>query len=148
MATQNPYAEHAHLPARLPIHTTVETEDGLTGRWHQRNAKRKRTRLVSARNRRALAKWVRRTANHAHDPDPIRRRREALLHHGAAAVRTELLEIAAIIEHAHDPDPAAVAALHALLANGCDSPLYNANIHVSELRATLDYVRDELLTHA
>jgi hypothetical protein len=60
-----------------------------------------------------------------------------LLHYRAAAVRTDLLEIAATLEHAHDPDPARIAALHNVLANGCDSPLYNADIHTSEPKATL-----------
>jgi hypothetical protein len=52
-----------------------------------------------------------------------------------------LLEIAALLEHARDPDPACVAELHELLANGCDSPLYNADIHISELQATLHHIR-------
>jgi hypothetical protein len=52
-------------------------------------------------------------------------------------VRTDVLEIAATLEHAHDPDPAGIAALHNVLANGCDSPLYNADIHASEPKATL-----------
>jgi hypothetical protein len=59
-------------------------------------------------------------------------------------VRSDLLEIAALLEHTHDPDPARVAALHNLLANGCDSPLYNTDIHISELHATLHYVRSGL----
>jgi hypothetical protein len=58
-----------------------------------------------------------------------------------AAVRTDLLEIATILEHTHNPDPARVGALRDLLSNGYDSPLYNADIHISELHATLDYVR-------
>jgi hypothetical protein len=41
-----------------------------------------------------------------------------------------------------------MAALRELLANGCDSPLYNPHIHVSELRAILHGVRAGLLTHA
>ncbi len=51
---------------------------------------------------------------------------------------------AALIEHAPNPDPACVAALRNLLANGCDSPLYNADMHISELHATLHYVRSGL----
>lgn len=148
MGTQDTYSEHLHVPAEAPTHTTVESDRAIIQRWRKHSAERKRARLVSARNRRVLAQWLRRTANRAHDPDPIRRRREALLHYRAAAVRTELLEIAAILEHAHNPDPACVKALHDLLANGCDSPLYNANIHASELRGTLDYVRSGLRTHA
>ena len=46
-------------------------------------------------------------------------------------------------EHSRD-NPACVKALHNLRANGCDSPLYNPDIHPSELHATLDYVRSGL----
>ena len=49
-----------------------------------------------------------------------------------------------MLERTHDPDPARVEALRNLLANGCDSPLYNAEIHISELHATLNYVRSGL----
>ena len=91
-----------------------------------------------------IVQWLRRTANRTDEPHPLARRRQALLHYRAAAVRTELLEIAATLEHTHNPDPDCIAALHDLLANGCDSPLYNPDIHVSELRATLHYVRSRL----
>jgi len=141
MATHHTYSDGVDLPFGAPTGTTVESGRGILERYRERNAARKQARLISARNRAMLAKWLRRTANRAHDPNPIRRRREALLHYRAAAVRTELLEIAAMLERAHDPDPASVAALHELLANGCDSPLYNANIHISELHATLHGVR-------
>ena len=94
-----------------------------------------------------IVKWLRRTANRTEQPHPIARRRQALLHYRAAAVRTELLEIAVTLERAHTPDPACVATLHELLANGCDSALYNPDIHVSELRATLHYVRAGLARH-
>jgi hypothetical protein len=60
-------------------------------------------------------------------------------------VRSELQEIAALLEHASRPAPAAVAELDALLGNGCDSPLYNPEIHDSELRAALYYTRRMLL---
>jgi hypothetical protein len=59
-----------------------------------------------------------------------------LLRYRAAAVRTELLEIAALLEQARDPDPAYAEEVHELLANG-DSPLYHPGVHVSELYATL-----------
>jgi hypothetical protein len=99
---------------------------------------------MTARNRRTLARRLRLTARLATDRDTIRRRHDVLLHYRAAAVRTDLLEIAALLEDARNPDPACIAALHNLLANGCDSPLYNAHIHLSELRATLDYIRSGL----
>jgi hypothetical protein len=60
-------------------------------------------------------------------------------------VRSELLEIAALLERASFPAPAAVTDLNALLGDGCDSPLYNPDIHESELRAALYYTRRALL---
>jgi hypothetical protein len=63
-----------------------------------------------------------------------------LLHYRTAAVRTDLLEIAALLEQARDPDPACVNEIHELLTNG-NSPLYHRTVHVSELYATLYYLR-------
>jgi hypothetical protein len=51
-------------------------------------------------------------------------------------VRTDLLEIAALLEQVDDPDPASVNAIHELLADG-GGPLYNPTVQVSELHATL-----------
>lgn len=130
-------------PGRLPQSAPVTL--GCNGALERRRADRaehKQTRPISARKCR-LARWLRRTANRER-PRPLTRTREPLLHYRAAAVRSDLLEIAALLEHTHDPDPARVAALHNLLANGCDSPLYNTDIHISELHATLHYVRSGL----
>ncbi len=66
-----------------------------------------------------------------------------LLYYRAAAVRADLLEIAALLEHAHDPDPGSVAALRDLL-RGERSPLFDAAVAASELRATLDRARAAL----
>jgi hypothetical protein len=143
MATQPTLPASGADPARAHTGGALERAPGILDRWHARRAARKRARLISAHNRRVLAKWLRRTANHAIDPDPIRRRHDVLLHYRAAAVRTDLLEIAALIEHADNPDADCVAALRNLLANG-DSPLYHPGVHVSELHATLDYVRSGL----
>lgn len=101
---------------------------------------RRHRRLISARSRRVHARWLRRTAHRANDPDPIRRR-EALLPYRVAAVRTDLLELAVLLERARELDPACMAALHDLLANGCDSGLYNANVPVDELHTTIERVR-------
>jgi hypothetical protein len=143
MATQptNP-ASVAH-PAHAQTAGALERAPRILDRWQARRAERKKVRLTSARNRRVLAKWLRRTANHKIDPDPIRRRHDVLLHYRAAAVRTDLLEIAALIERAENPDPDCVAALRNLLLNG-DSPLYHPGVPVSELYATLDHVRSGL----
>lgn len=147
MATPDTSSERPYVPAEAQTPSTVERDRGIVQRWRKRSAEHKRARLVSPRNRRVLAQWLRRTARDANDRDPIRRRHDVLLHYRAAAVRTELLEIAALLERAHDPDPICVAALHQLLANG-DSPLYHPGIPAAELRATLDYVRAELTRHA
>jgi hypothetical protein len=88
-----------------------------------------------------LAKCLRRTAGVAVDRDPVRRRLRVLLPDRVAAVRSELLELADLLERADDPDPAPVAEVRALLTDGCRSPLYNRDVHVSELRATLYYLR-------
>ena len=136
---------HTHhtgqLPLQAPTQTTYKTGREIIEQRRDRTAARKRTRLISARNRRVLAQWLRRTATHTQQPHPIARRSQTLLHYRVAAVHTELLEIAAMLEHAHHPDPAIVTEVHNLLANGFDSPLYNPDIHISELQATLHYTR-------
>jgi hypothetical protein len=137
MATQHTYTGHAYR-SRALTDTPAKSRVCTLERW----------RVPPERERRVIVQWLRRTANRADDPDPIRRRREALLHYRAAAVRTDLLEIAAALERAHYPDPAIVTTLHELLANGCDSPLYNPAIHLSELHATLHGVRNRLVMHA
>jgi len=144
MATQPTYPAHVTRPDPAGVPATLEPRPGILDRWRAARDERKQARLISARNRRVLARWARRTANRTNDPHPFARRRQALLNYRVAAVRTDLLEIAALLERAHDPNPACVAALRNLLANGCDSPLYNPDIHPSELHATLYYLRSSL----
>jgi len=139
MAVQTTYPTGAKPTAGALTDAAIHARVGILERCRQRRAERKC---------RVLVRWLRRTANRAHDTDPIRRRREVPLHYRAAAVRIDLLEIAALLERASTPNPACVATLHKLLTNGCASPLYNVNIDVSELRATLDRVRAGLLTPA
>ena len=141
MPTQHTVPDHVEQPGRAPARAGVERALGGLERWREAAAERKRARLVSARNRRMLARWLLRTAKKEVDRDPIRRRRDLLLHYRAAAVRTDLLEIAALLEHAHNVVPACLEALRTLLADGVDSPLYNTTVPFSELEATLDYVR-------
>jgi hypothetical protein len=136
-----------HPPFTQPQHTTPAASEppaGILARWRAHRRRRTHARLISARNRRKLARWLRRTADHSETPHALLRRRETLMHHRVALVRTQLLEIAASLEHTPDPDPARIATLQNLLANGCDSPLYNNEVHVSELFATLHYIRDGL----
>jgi hypothetical protein len=125
-------------PAQVMTRTTLDGGGSVPRRWRKRRADRKR---------RVLIKWLRRTANYTDLRQPFARRRQTLLSHRAGAVRSELLQIAAALEHTHDPNPSSLIELHQLLANGCDSPLYNPDIHISELHATVHYLRAELLTH-
>ena len=104
-------------------------------------------RRVSARARRRLVGSLRRAANHRPSRDPARRRFEVLLGDRLQLVRSDLMEIAALLECAPDPDPECVRTLHRLLTDGCESPLYNLDVHPSELRAALYYVRAGLTAH-
>lgn len=128
MASQHKHTGHAQQPAG----TTAASSRSVREWWRQRHAEHRR---------RVIVRWLRRTANRTEESEPIARRRQPLLHYRAATVRTELLEIAAVLDGAQSPDPASLATLRELLANGCDSPLYNPDIHVSELHATLHHVR-------
>ncbi len=136
MTTSNKHSERVDLPVETPT----------PPRSRARCILKRRRQRTAARKCRVLVKWLRRTAKRARKPDPIPRR-QTLLHYRANAVRSELLQIAAMLERTDDPDPASVKAVHELLANGCDSPLYNPDIHVSELRATLHSVRAVLVAH-
>jgi hypothetical protein len=120
--------------------STVTTNRGILQRSGERLAAHRRARLVSLRSRRRFAQWLRHTARDANDRSPIRRRHDVLLHSRATAVRTDLLEIAALLEQAHDPDLDCVLAIRELLANG-DSPLYTPGVHIPNLHTTLDCIR-------
>ncbi|MGZ4192875.1 MAG: hypothetical protein ACXVRW_10530 [Solirubrobacteraceae bacterium] len=63
------------------------------------------------------------------------------------AVRAELLEVAALLEQAPRVDPDCIAELLRLLTSGFDSPLFNSEIHPSELKATLYFLRSRLADH-
>jgi hypothetical protein len=154
MATQPTYPTGVAHPAEAQTTSTAERERGIVSRWREQRAERKRARLVSPRHRRVLAQSLRRTARDANDRNRTPRRDHGahacqrwcwspLLHYRAAAVRTDLLEVAARLEQAHDPDPACVAAVRELITNG-DSPLYHPHAPVADLEATLEYVRSGL----
>lgn len=100
--------------------------------------------LFTDRTRRRLVRSLRQLADRRPPRYAARRRFEVLLNERVALVRSDLLEIAALLEHERDPDPGCVVALHRLLTDGCASPLYNCEVHPSELRATLYYVRSRL----
>jgi hypothetical protein len=67
-----------------------------------------------------------------------------LLRYRAAAVRPDLLEIAAMLERTQIPNPACLATLDELLSTGRDSPLYNPRIPVAELHTALNDIRSGL----
>jgi hypothetical protein len=66
-----------------------------------------------------------------------------VLRYRAAAVRRELVEIAALLEHARNPDPGAVLAARRLLRDRA-SPLYDVAVDATELRTTLEDLRTAL----
>ena len=117
-------------------HAPAPPESG--SRLRQRRALRRREKLVGARNRRALVDSLRIVARKGAGRGV--RRHELLLVDRAAAVRTTVLHIAAQLDQSRAPDAEACSALDELLRNGCASPLYNRDVHVSELFATLDFV--------
>jgi hypothetical protein len=107
---------------------------------HTKTPPLRRAERVSPRRVRKVVAMLRGIAARAgHGVTP--RRNEVLLYERAATVRPELLELAALLEGAEAPDRRCVAALHTLVTSGCDSPLYNWDVHDSELRATLHYAR-------
>jgi hypothetical protein len=145
MATPDTSSERPHPRGDIPSHAAVERDLGVLQRWSKRNADRRLARLLRPRSRRALAEQLRRTAKDANDRNRWRACHDLLLRYRAALVRTELLEIAAMLEQVSDPDPACVTEIRDLLANG-DSPLYHPAVHVSELYATLYYIRAGLVS--
>ena len=143
-ATTDTHSKWSRRAAEAPAPTTIERDDcGIVGRCLERAAERRRARLVSPRNRRKLAQWLRHTARDASDHNRTRQPYDFLLRARAAAVRTELIEIAARLEQGQHPDPARVVAVRELLRDG-NSPLYHPGVPACELRATLDYVRSGL----
>jgi hypothetical protein len=123
---------------RTPTHRSVETShgDAVEGR--------RTGRVPSGRQARALVRQLRRVARSRPDRDPLRRRYVPYQHDRVDAVRSELLELAALLEQAHDIDPETLADVRRLVTSGCDSPLYNPVVHPSELLAALYFLRSRL----
>jgi hypothetical protein len=71
-------------------------------------------------------------------------RSEVLLCGRAASVRRLLLEVAALLQTVAVPTPEILGPLERLLRDGCHSPLYNPDVHQSELDATLYHARAAL----
>lgn len=121
-------------------------EPAIGGRRRQRHESRRREKLAGPRNRRLLVNSLHTVARKGAGSGV--RRHELLLVARAAAVRTTVLHIAALLDQSTAPDPDACAELTTLLRNGCTSPLYNEHVHVSELFATLDFVAGRLAAQA
>jgi hypothetical protein len=135
-------------PVREPQPGPVTSGNGRgpLPRWRRRRTGH--VRRLNRGKRRMLVGWLRRTADREPSGDPNRRRREVLLPGRVAVARNHLHDIADMLEHTTDVDSRWVADLRALLGNGCESPLYNAEVHISELEATLYYLRSGLATRA
>ena len=101
-------------------------------------------RPAPARARRRLARRLRRLAVRSPEPDPVRRRFVFVLVDRVADVRDDLLEVADLIEQAATADPSCLAEVRRLLTSGCDSALYNPDIHVSELHTSMYFLRCRL----
>jgi hypothetical protein len=102
---------------------------------------------VSRRRQRQVANGLYSVARQA-APTARRRRHELILLSRAALVRTELLEIAALLRRSTEPDPECIAELHRLLTCGCDSPLLNPAVPTHALRQTLNRAYTTLTVQA
>ena len=127
-----PHFQHTYATVAQPETPRAETPRQTRGtRWSER----RRTRVVGGLRRVARRSRI----------SPRAQRSESLLCDRAEAVRTELLELAAVLQAASNPPPEVIAALHELLTDGCSSPLYNADVPVEELSARLDRARVAVL---
>jgi hypothetical protein len=97
---------------------------------------------------RRVAGWLRAAVARATASGCVVRRSGLLLCDRVVAVQAELLEIAELLERAERPDAEAVTAVRRLLADGLQSPLFNGDVHPSELLATLYFVRLRLADDA
>jgi hypothetical protein len=96
------------------------------------------------RDGRRVAGWLRGAVARATASGRLVRRSGLLLGDRVVAVQAELLEIAELLEQSRQPDAQAVTAVRRLLTDGLQSPLYNRDVHPSELLATLYFVRSRL----
>jgi hypothetical protein len=94
-------------------------------------------RTVNDRTRRRLVASLRRAAKATCSSAGQGHRQILMLPDRLDAVRANLMMLAALLDQTGDPDAEAVRLLEKLLTDGCESPLYNRAVHVSELTATL-----------
>jgi hypothetical protein len=137
-------AEHTdpdQPPSQAPSTAAARPRRGdIARRWRDWRERRKLAAPVSPRSRRTLARQLRRTAEDVRNPRSRGPTHRLVLHYRVAAVRSDLLEIAALLEHAHDPDPECLTALRDLLRDAA-SPLYDPAVDPAQLSATLDHAR-------
>ena len=100
------------------------------------------------RDARRAAAWLRGAVARATGSGRLVRRSGLLLCDRVVAVQVELLEIADLLERVERPDTEAVIAVWRLLADGLQSPLFNRDVHPSELLATLYFIRLRLVNDA
>jgi hypothetical protein len=100
------------------------------------------------RDARRAAAWLRGAVARATASGRLVRRSGLLLCDRVVAVQVELLEIADLLERVERPDTEAVIAVRRLLADGLQSPLFNRDVHPSELLATLYFIRLRLVDDA
>ena len=101
-----------------------------------------------AREARRVAGWLRAAVARVAASGCLVRRSGLLLGDRVVAVQAELLEIAELLERSDRPDAQAVTAVRRLLTDGLQSPLYNRDVHPSELLATLYFARLRLADDA
>jgi hypothetical protein len=101
-----------------------------------------------SRDARRVAGWLRRAVARATGSGCVVRRSGLLLCDRVVAVQAELLEIAELLEQSEQPDVEAVTAVRRLLVDGLQSPLFNRDVHSSELLATLYFVQSRLADDA
>jgi hypothetical protein len=109
---------------------------GMRARWRARVSESRQQRLLSMRTRQKLAASLRRAATCR----PVQSRHAVLLHDRVALVRDQLLEIALLLERDGNLDGSWILDVHRLVTDGCESPLYNREVHISELWAALYYL--------
>ena len=102
------------------------------------------TNFQDKRRRKAVANGLLAVARRS-GPRASVRPRGLLLVHRAAAVRPQLLELSALLRATPAPDRNTIARLHALLTDGCASPLYNPDVPAERLSAEITQARFELM---
>jgi hypothetical protein len=112
---------------------------GAVRSWWTGRKRRRRARLVTVRQRRALAQEMRAVCRAAARDAPDTWK--VLLRARAMRYRSDLLEVAALLEQAEHPDWACVAALRELLRDGRTSPLYNPAVDPRHLGVILGRAR-------